>query len=46
METEREERPGNKRKAQGENGMIAEIFVFIVAGLIVLLCYFSGRELE
>ena len=38
METEREERPGNKRKAQRENGMIAELFIcifiyFVIGGI-------------
>ena len=27
MEAEREERPGNKRKAQGENGMTEDIII-------------------
>ena len=39
METEREERPNNKRKAQGENDMIAELFISIFIYFVVVEIY-------
>ena len=39
MEAEREERPGNKRKAQRENGMIVELFISIFIYFVVVEIY-------
>ncbi len=38
------ERESVRNTTQGENGMIAEIFVFVFAGLIALLCYLTGGD--
>ena len=39
MEAEREECPSNKRKAQGENGMIAAIVISIFIYFVVVEIY-------
>ena len=45
METECEECPGNKRKAQGENGMIVAIVISIFIYFVVVEIYHALEQM-